>query len=231
MKKSGNSKKYFVFMAFSVFLCIHTVKAQIGIDLLGTQQTFTNWNDVISDYAKEEYHFLRFNYGAGVNYWFRLKNYRVEFTPGIYYLYSDFKLTNPDYSYLYHSHTGGIEFDTNIYPFDFMKKSYEKDCPSFSTRGEYFPKSFFFQVSPGITGSFRDISQEYIKEFDISGKLDFGLGLDMKLTQKIIIAPIIKYGFTFDSDWKGFSEFHDSESYNDKTPGNNFSFVLSFYLK
>ncbi|MBK7096280.1 MAG: hypothetical protein IPH57_15000 [Saprospiraceae bacterium] len=231
MKKSVKSGKILILVWFSVFLFINTAKTQVGVDLIVSQQKFINWNDVISDYATEEYHFLRFNYGAGINYWFRLKEYRVEFTPGIYYLYSDFKFDNPDCSYIYHSHTAGMEFDANIYPFELRKKSYEKDCPSFSTRGEYFPKSFFIQVSPGMSGSYRNITQKYIRKFDLAGKLDFGFGLDMKLSQRIIIAPIIKYGFTFANDWKGFSEFHAEESYHDKTPGHYLSLVISFYIK
>lgn len=231
MKKSGKAKKIGVLLMFYVIILINPVRAQIGIDLIGSQQKFINWDDVITDYATEEYHFLRFNYGAGINYWFRLKNYRVEFTPGIYYLYSDFKFDNPDCSFIYHNHTAGVEFDSNIYPFELRKKSYEKDCPSFSTRGEYFPKSFFIQVSPGVYGAYRDVTQMYIEDFDIAGKLDFGIGLDMKLTQRIIIAPIIKYGFAFLNDWKGFSEFHAEESYNDKTPGHYVSLVISLYIK
>jgi hypothetical protein len=207
------------------------VKSQIGIDIIGGQQRYVNWNDVINDYAAKEYNFLRFNYGAGVNYWFRLQNYRIEFTPGLYYLYSDFKFDNPDCLFYYHSHTGGAEFDVNIYPFELRKKTYEKDCPSFSTRGEYFPKSFFLQVSPGLNGSYRDVTSKYIKDFDIGWKMDFGVGLDMKITDRIIMAPIIKYGFSFSNNWKGFSEFHAEESYNDATQGNFVSLVLSFFLK
>ncbi|MGE5355729.1 MAG: hypothetical protein ACM3PT_05760 [Deltaproteobacteria bacterium] len=229
MTKSLNPRIKCFFLGFLFFSSAISVKSQIGIDIIGNQQSYINWNDVMSDYTDKEFYFLRYSYGGGINYWFRLKNYRIEFTPGLYYLYSDTKYKKSDIQSGYHSHTTGLEFDVNIYPFEIRKKSYEKDCPSFSTRGDYFPKSFFLQVSPGFNGSYRYI--ETIRYFDTGWKIDFGCGLDMKLTERIIMAPIIKYGFSFSNDWKGFAEYHGEESYNNSTQGNYISLVLSFYIK
>lgn len=224
-------KLYLLILIFVLNFNVLKVHSQVGIELTGMDQKFTNWNVVITNYALEEYSFLKYSYGAGVNYWFRLKNFRVEFTPGLNYMFSDFKFDNPDCSFHYLSHSIVAEFDVNIYPFDLRKKRYERDCPSFSNKGEFFSKGFFFQVSPGIFGSYRNVSDKYIKQKDLAGKLDFGAGIDIGINRFFMIAPVLKYGLTFANDWTGFSDFHAEKSYNDKTPGSYFSLSLNFYLK
>ena len=103
--------------------------------------------------------------------------------------------------------------------------------PLFQPGENIFPKAFFCRYLRDYNGSYRDVTSKYIKDFDIGWKMDFGIGLDMKITDRIIMAPIIKYGFSFSNNWKGFSEFHAEESYNDTTQGNLVSLVLSFFLK
>ena len=210
---------------------ISKISAQIGIEVVGMQSKLNDWDELIDEYALEDYDFFRYTVGGGINYWFRLKEYRVEFTPGIFYHYSQFKFSNPACSYRYHYMDAGAELDINLYPFDFMRRTYEKDCPSFSNKEQWFSKSFFFQFSPGLYISRMDISNKDIISYDMAGKFDFGVGIDMKLSHHIIVAPIIKYGFNIGQEWEGLGEFHGLNDFNDKTSGNYLSLTLSFFLK
>ena len=209
------------------------VKAQIGIDITANKNKFTSWNDVIYDYLGNKDDIFKYSYGGGINYWFRLPNYRLEFTPGVYYQYSDFTINGTNIQYKYISHLIGAEFDVNIYMFDFVRRTYERDCPSFSNGNDWLQKSFFVQFSPGIFGVSREIqgAPDKISVKNIGGKFDLGVGIDMKLTKHLIVAPIIKFGLELGNRWDGFSEFHGENSFNDGTSNSYLSLTLAFYLK
>lgn len=223
--------KLFIFIVFIFIPGI--IFSQIGIEFMINKNNYPDWNKTIYNYSLKESELFKYSYGAGLNYWFRLHNYRVEFTPGVFYNYSTFKYPDSDCKFQYDSHIGGVEFDINIYMFDFISQNYQRDCPTFSHKGEWFRKSFFIQVSPGILESFRKVknSPDKIDYFNTSGKFDFGFGLDMKLVNNLIMAPVIKYGFYVGEKWKGFSEFHGEQSFNDITRGNYLTLVLNFYFK
>ncbi len=224
--------KRFLLVVFFVSI-IYGVKAQIGLDLISAKNRYSTWNDVIYEFSENQNEIFRYSYGGGVNYWFRLADYRLEFTPGIYYLYSDFNLNDVNQNFKYISHQLGFEFDINVYMFDFVRRTFERDCPSFSNGNDWLKKSFFIQVSPGIFGVFREIKDapERVNTKRVSGKFDFGIGLDMKLTKHLIVAPILKYGFDIGDKWNGFSEFHGTDSFNDGTSNAYLSLTLAFYLK
>ncbi len=226
-----NLVKYLILILF--FLIPFHLFSQVGIELSGNKNVYKSWNDVIYNYSGKESQIFKYSYGGGINYWFRLKNYRLEFTPGIYYMFSKFKFPESSCKFEYYSHVAGIEFDMNVYMFDFVGRNYKKDCPTFSHDGEWFKKSFFIQVSPGMFGAFRTVkkSVDNIDDFNIAGKFDFGLGLDFKITNHLLVAPVIKYGFYIGEKWNGFSAFHAERSYNDITAGNYINLVFNFYLK
>jgi hypothetical protein len=223
--------KNFVFCLFFIFPVL--LNSQIGIELLGNKNEYKSWNDVIYNYSGKESKMFKYSYGIGVNYWFRLESYRLEFTPGVYYMYSRFKFPDSECKFEYNTQVAGAEFDMNIYMFDFVGRNYKRDCPTFSHDGEWFKKSFFIQVSPGLFGAFRSVknSVDNIEDMNIAGKFDFGFGLDIKISDHLIVAPVIKYGLYIGEKWNGFSEFHAERSYNDITPGNYVNLVFNFYLK
>ena len=222
-----------ILIASLLILSSQVIKAQIGIDFIANKNKFTSWNDVIYEYSENQDKIFEYSFGGGINYWFRLRDFRLEFTPGVYYLYSDFKLNDVNRHYKYISHIIGIEFDANVYPFDFIRRTYERDCPSFSNGNDWLKKSFFVQFSPGIFGVAREIKDapEKVSVKNIAGKFDFGIGVDMKLTRHLIVAPILKYGLDIGDKWDGFSEFHGEKNFNDGTSNSYLSLTLAFYLK
>lgn len=219
-------------ITFTFFIAT-SINSQIGIEFIGNSNTFNRWNDVIYEYSAKESKIFKYSYGGGVNYWFRLTHYRLEFTPGVYYLFSKFKFPESACKFEYFSQIAGIEFDINMYPFDFICRNFERDCPTFSNKGQWFRKNMFLQVSPSIYGSLRNVknSPDILEEQYIAGKVDFGVGIDVKVFNSLVIAPIIKYGFYINEKWDGFSEFHAEESFNDPTAGSFVALVFCFYLK
>jgi len=220
---------------FLVFILFFTLKSfsQIGLDFIGNKNTYKGWNDVLYEKAVKDSEIFSKSYGGGINYWFSLKDFRVEFTPGVYYLYSDFILDETEAGVKYIAHEAGVEFDINIYIFDFIRKSYKRDCPSFSDGSNWLKKSFFLQASPKLFGAQRSLinSDNDIRHLNIGGKFDFGIGLEIPVTRHFVLAPIVKYGFGIGNNWDGFSEYHDEDSFNDGTSHSYLSLVLAMFIK
>ena len=135
-----NRIKLLSIFIFTLFISC-SINSQIGIEFIGNSNTYNSWNDVIYEYSAKESKIFKYSYGGGVNYWFRLKNYRLEFTPGVYYLFSKFKFPESVCKFEYITHIAGIEFDVNLYPFDFIARNFERDCPTFSDKGQWFRRS------------------------------------------------------------------------------------------
>jgi hypothetical protein len=122
---------------------------------------------------------------VGVDYWFRLKQARIEFMPTLAYSsQSHDGVGNTDVT---GTTTQGYHFflNTNIYPFDLKG---DCDCPTFSKQGPTFQKGFFIQVSPGM--SFWDMEVRTDTEsaasedwaFSLGGAIGFDIGFSDFLT-------------------------------------------------
>ena len=231
MKQNQKFLKAVILILFALILSTFTLRSQAGIELMISQQKFPSWNTQIDEFGSGDYHFLRFSYGAGLNYWFGVERYRIDFTPGIYFTYSGFRYPEPADPVFYYKHAAGIKFDINIYPMDLRKMNYERDCPTFSGKSDFVSRNLFMQISPGISGSYMNIDSRDITHFDIAGKLDFGIGIDLKIAGRYYVSPIIKYGFSFMNNWKGFSEYHNSFNGSDTSGGNYLMLVLCFFRK
>ena len=205
---------------------------QIGLELTYHNYDYKDWNKVLYDKTGQEIRIFNKAYGAGVNYWFSTKRYRIEFTPGVFYQYSSSTIKPDKDSYVFQSHTAGAEFDVNMYIFDFIRRNYERDCPSFSNSKEWFREGFFIQVSPGIFSVFRNTDMTgSLTKSHVEGKFDIGAGLDFSLGTHLGMAPVLKYGFLISAAWDGFAENFGNKVYYDKTAASYYSLTLSFYVK
>ena len=133
------------------------------------------------------------NIGVGLDYWFRLKKYRIEFLPEAHMgLKSsstfDNKSTNTDFSYF------GVNFNTQIYLFDLEG---DCDCPTFSKQGPSLSKGIFFNVSPGVLYSTKEIANEVvdptIKSNQLNFKIGLGIGYDIGISDLFTITPMFNY--------------------------------------
>ncbi|MEM8909381.1 MAG: hypothetical protein AAGD05_16155, partial [Bacteroidota bacterium] len=143
-------KKY-LFSLF--FLCfVFSSSAQFGLNLSyrtfnasGWERTIDQINSDIGTVAEP----LDRGWGIGLDYWFRLKNYRIEFLPELNYSSFSKTWSNPtNETDQLTSRFLSLHFNTNIYLFDL---SGDCDCPTFSKQGDLMQKGFFVQVSPGLS--------------------------------------------------------------------------------
>lgn len=127
-------------------------------------------------------------WSVGVDYWFRLRNKRIEFLPELNYTY----LNNAQAAYTENeANIYSFFFNTNIY---FMDLVGDCDCPTWSKEGPTLKKGLFLQVSPGV--SYWDMSvgtdevnlfAERHAAFSIGG----GLGFDLGLSDLVTFTPMI----------------------------------------
>ena len=131
--------------------------------------------------------------GVGLDYWFRLKKYRIEFLPEVHMgLKSSTSFENrgtiTDLSYF------GLNFNTQIYLFDLEG---DCDCPTFSKQGPSLSKGIFFNVSPGLLYNTTEIATELVDPSINSNQLNFkiglGVGYDIGISDLFTITPIFSY--------------------------------------
>lgn len=149
----------------------------------------------------------------GVDYWFRLKNKRIEFLPelrasrtkfivdaiignGNTGEVKEFKLDIDNYSF---------NFNTHIYPFDFDG---DCDCPVWSKEGPSFSKGFFIRISPSI-GLWR-AAEDYLNfmgsNSDWHTSVGVGAGMDIGLSDLLTITPIVEHRWHSSEVIGGLSE-------------------------
>mgnify|MGYP001438261006 CR=1 FL=1 len=187
------ASKFMLFPVFILFFMSNPVssKAQFGVAAGWAEEEWTTWNHQISQNAgNSEIFYLR---GPAVefNYWFRLKNYRVEFLPALRWHGS-----NDDGEGKATAQTAGLLFHTQIYLLD-MKG--DCDCPTWSKKGNLFKKGFFIQLSPGVEfGNWRyqatasDPAVD-VKANSIAYSVAGGIGLDIGISDLLTLSPQVGY--------------------------------------
>ena len=126
----------------------------------------------------------------GLDYWFRLKNQRIEFLPEISYERSEGESAISEDNPI-RLKSWNFLFNTNIY---FLDLNNDCDCPTFSKQGNAFTKGFHLILSPGIRYySLNDESVSAGRNFGLiaSG----GLGFDIGVNDLITITPHVLYRF------------------------------------
>jgi opacity protein-like surface antigen len=170
-----------------IFIFSQHTDAQVGLNVGVKMMNAAKWTDFLN--TENQSNSGNYNgFHIGVDYWFRLKEKRIEFFPEVSYeKYSqDFGLIKDDIS------TFNFYLNTNFYLFDFEG---DCNCPTFSKGGDFFEKGFFIQVSPGIS-YFRLSANSEINEVsdsDSSFGIGLGAGLDIGISDFLTITPIVKY--------------------------------------
>ncbi len=143
--------------------------------------------------------FLGSGISVGLDYWFRLKRKRLEFTPELNYTSFSGQYDLDDIVNEFDFKQYGLFLNTNIYPLDFAN---DCDCPTFSKQNDFFKKGFFIQISPSIT--MLDKTQTKGDEINTQNDLQFGLGLgagiDIGLLDLLTITPLVRYTHYFEGE-------------------------------
>ncbi|MFT4536271.1 MAG: hypothetical protein ACI9P5_003647 [Saprospiraceae bacterium] len=180
---------------FIVFLSVSvTVFSQFGARVkynLNTLSGFDSYIDANTNGNNDK--IFASSIGVGIDYWFRLKKYRIEFLPEAHMglkSKSNFEnnSTNTNFSYF------GVNFNTQIYLFDLEG---DCDCPTFSKQGPSLSKGVFINVSPGVLYNTKEIATELvdptIKSNQINFKIGLGLGYDIGISNLFTITPMFNY--------------------------------------
>lgn len=198
----------FVFKLLFTLLSFEA-SAQFGIQGSYANIDAPNWEERIG---------ASFNpaFGVGMDYSFRLKNLRIEFFPQIFALISgqpsfyqepglvdSYVYIQPDFLQF------GFKGIARIYPFDMEG---DCNCPTFSKRGNFLKKGFFFQAYPavsilsiretyGLTASTTKPDQTQTtsdRAFSWGG--GFGAGVDIGFSDRFTFTPSIAYEYYTGTD-------------------------------
>lgn len=143
-------------------------------------------------------------YAAALNYWFRLKNQRIEFLPEI--SYEKYEATSRTSSVEHR--ILGFYFNTNVYPFDFKG---DCNCPTWSKSGNFFSKGFFIQVSPGVQYFNNRFTADVLYEDETFGwTIGAGAGIDLGVTEFLTITPIIKTYYSPGINWSNLPDLYSN---------------------
>lgn len=193
------------FIFLSLIFIGQSVLGQIGIRTKYLSNGIDNGQESIFQQFNEDIPFTK-AYAIGVDYWFRMKDKRIEFLPEIGFAYSKSSL-GPEQARTEFSHSA-IFFNLNarIYPMDFAG---DCDCPTFSNQSTLIKKGFYFELSPGVAlnNSSNDVewtdAEGNIIELGsnfTSYKIGLGAGLDIGVSNLLTINPYAMYNYHFNVD-------------------------------
>jgi hypothetical protein len=187
-------------------LFITPVFGQYGLRLHYDQNRYPEWSTAIRGISDSERSLFRHGYGLGFDYWFRLKEKRLEFFPEISYhgastTYSGERVDKVKQS------RAGLSFHTQIYALDFNG---DCNCPTFSKEGSTIDKGLFFMFSPGVEWSISELVlpstsinlRPNTKSENLMGRIGLGVGIDFGWSDFLTLSPMISYNFYSPITWK-----------------------------
>lgn len=200
--------KNILFLLLGLLMTAH-LHAQFGIN---AAYRFNNAPDLkiikSFDGTNEEFDVLSDAVSIGVDYWFRLKNYRIEFLPELNYGQYNRNIQTDDETIELKSSAASFFLNTNIYFLDLVG---DCNCPTFSKQGPTISKGIFLQVSPGVTYW----NQSYTSQSgdneasSIAFSIAAGLGVDIGITELITITPFGGVRYYPEIEWTDLSVITD----------------------
>ena len=186
-----------------VILCL---SFQLGHSQFGISLQGMNYRPSAIE-EKVESSVYNLQYGAAVDYWMRLRDYRWEMVPTVSYTLGQTTSTSFNENSDLSMQALGFHFKNNLYLLDFEN---DCNCPTFSKQGGWFQKAFFIQVAPGY-------SMNWLQHVDPSSEgneikhlfeLGIGAGFDFGLSDLITISPYFNYVWTsnFEYDYISSTE-------------------------
>jgi hypothetical protein len=177
--------------------------AQVGLRTNYQSVRYNPWEYLTSNQAPQ-IAYSGNGYSFGVDYWFRLKDQRIEFFPEVNYS-RQLALGINEKSHVLQSYA--LEFNTHFYFMDFFD---DCDCPTWSKTNDWFQKGFFISVSPGVQYFQYPEINELISFNQIVGSLSLGTGVDIGFSDLITLTPFLKWRHFFVPEWTGLSSVVES---------------------
>lgn len=188
-------------LLLSVYLIVLPLagSAQVGITAGYVRLlTASEWFDAVGESTRSSLEQMP-GWQVGLDYWWRLKKKRIEFTAEGNFLHSDSELLNIGEMSL---DMLALQLNTNLYPFDFGN---DCNCPTWSNTGNAFSKGLFAQLIAGVVYNNQQYSEAGITLDDsqITFRLGAGVGLDIGVSDFFTITPLFRYL------WHSEAKFND----------------------
>jgi len=198
--------------------------AQLGLTFRYQFPDAQNWALLTQPGDLNRTKLLGNGYSFGIDYWFRLKNTRIEFMPELNF--SGFQPIEANGSRT-RAHWMGFYFNTNFYLFDFKG---DCDCPTFSKEGSAAQKGFFVQVSPGISLLSQRIELpeggKTLRHNAAAFSVGVGLGFDIGFSDLLTLTPMGSLRYFPTATWDELSRGAVSEPDEFSVPDENTSILL-----
>jgi len=209
--KNPTTMKTYLLSAFITVLLSTNCFGQFGVSAKYENNSNKGWINSSNEQI------LKNSLEFGVNYWFRLKNKRVEFLPEISYALASQEfgassfvvdIASAERSAIY------FNLNTQIYPLDFEG---DCNCPTFSKDGNLIKKGFYWLISPGI--GYHNVNTSFsipaetidVEETgQLKPRLGIGAGLDIGIKDFLTVSPFILYNKDFGVDMPGIEYTDDA---------------------
>lgn len=192
-------KIYFLFMKFlysMVFISLVSIShAQYGINIAYNLNDHEELNKIV--FPTSDNQVFSNSLEIGIDYWARLKNYRVEFYPEISMATSKSNISRFDINLLQKTALK-LKANTRFYPLDFAG---DCDCPTFSKQGNWFTKGFFLYISPGLNWEKYKGNTSSIDMTKFIWSIAGGIGLDIGVNDLITLSPNVGYRYNSNLNW------------------------------
>lgn len=172
--------------------------AQFGLRIMATQNHLPELERLFSEQPVQvpDLDFVGNGLEANLDYWFRLKDYRVEFFPYLGFTSFSGQGANPNELLEYDMNQIGAGVHVHLYPFDLVG---DCDCPTFSKQSGVFERGFFLLGGLGMEATMvggqtqTGISISDRRSFDPVVRL--GIGFDLGLSDLWTISPVFQYSY------------------------------------
>jgi len=193
---------------FTLSICLFfagSLAAQFGIKGSYHFSNAAEWQ-IATDNGGNAESLIGNGWSVGVDYWFRLKNYRVEFLPELNFSQLNQEVGNA--SWANKATFSSLFFNTNLYLFDFKG---DCDCPTFSKQGPSIEKGLFLQLSPGVTFAQSEIvfNENTFKADDLVFSIGLGIGLDLGVSDLVTLSPMVGLRYFPSISWDSLGTSDD----------------------
>lgn len=187
------------------FIACQVLSAQIGLSASYRYNEPDNWK-LVHTLTGDETLIMGDGPAYGIDYWFRLKELRIEFLPELNF--AQFKETvaaagsaEAKINYL------SFFLNTNFYLLDLFS---DCDCPTFSKQSNLLSRGLFVQLSPGISRVDQKIDLLEQKSNSKAWSLSFGaaLGYDVGFSNLVTLTPIIGVRYYLNTAWDDLSSIN-----------------------
>ena len=193
--------KKLVAISLFVFLYLSST-AQFSVSAKYSLNSFPEWEEIIDGSTIPNTGFIGDGAEYGFSYWFRLKNYRVEFLPEI--SFQSLKSENEAFqTHGFEKTSYYLNLTTQIYTLDIEG---DCNCPTWGKDGNFIQKGFFVGINPSIGYHKLDIVDNEIaagsqSSNKINLRLGVSTGLDIGIAKWITLTPFAALNYTPGLGW------------------------------